>query len=153
MSAPDRRALVDRDHAALSIRRQCALLGLARSGVYRRPAPGERQRVGAAAADQRAVHRLAIPRLAASDGTAAGGRPRRQPQAGAAAMRRTGIAALGPKPRMSIGAGAQDLSLPSPRRGDRPAEPSLGGRPYPSSRSDAASSISSWWSIRRAGRC
>src|SRR5258705_10339975 len=35
MSAPDRRALVDRDHRAPSIRRQCALLGVARSGVYR----------------------------------------------------------------------------------------------------------------------
>ena len=37
MSAPDRRALIDRDHAALSIRHQCTLLGLARSGVYRPP--------------------------------------------------------------------------------------------------------------------
>lgn len=36
MSVPDRRAKLDRDHAVLSIRRQCALLGLARSGVYRR---------------------------------------------------------------------------------------------------------------------
>ena len=37
MSAPDRRALVDRDHGELSIRRQCQLLGVARSGVYRPP--------------------------------------------------------------------------------------------------------------------
>ena len=37
MSAPDRRALVDRDHGGLSIRRQCQLLGVARSGVYRPP--------------------------------------------------------------------------------------------------------------------
>ena len=36
MSAPDRRVL-DRDHPELSIRRQCALLGVARSGVYRPP--------------------------------------------------------------------------------------------------------------------
>jgi putative transposase len=35
MSIPDRRALVDRNQADLSIRRQCALLGIARSGVYR----------------------------------------------------------------------------------------------------------------------
>jgi len=34
MSAPDRRALVDRDHADLSIRHQCTPLGIARSGVY-----------------------------------------------------------------------------------------------------------------------
>ena len=35
MSAPDRRARLDRDHEQLSVRRQCALLGLARSAVYR----------------------------------------------------------------------------------------------------------------------
>ena len=39
MSAPDRRAMVDRDHPQLSVRRQCALLGIARSGVYRLPRP------------------------------------------------------------------------------------------------------------------
>src|SRR5882672_2213964 len=39
MSAPDRRGLLDRDHGKLSIRRQCALLGVARSGVYRAPRP------------------------------------------------------------------------------------------------------------------
>src|SRR5260370_12656710 len=32
MSAPDRRALVYRGHGELSIRRQCELLGVARSG-------------------------------------------------------------------------------------------------------------------------
>jgi putative transposase len=37
MSTPDRRRLLDRDHESLSIRRQCALLGLARSGAYRAP--------------------------------------------------------------------------------------------------------------------
>jgi hypothetical protein len=35
MSVPDRRAKLDRKHGKLSIRRQCALLGIARSGVYR----------------------------------------------------------------------------------------------------------------------
>jgi hypothetical protein len=35
MSKPDREAMLDRDHAALSIRRQCQLLSLSRSGVYR----------------------------------------------------------------------------------------------------------------------
>jgi hypothetical protein len=37
MSAPDRRGLVDRGHVALSLRRQCVLLGVAGSGVYRPP--------------------------------------------------------------------------------------------------------------------
>ena len=35
MSAADRRALVERPGVDLSVRRQCALLNLARSGVYR----------------------------------------------------------------------------------------------------------------------
>ena len=39
MSTPDRRARLDRAHGSLSIRRQCRLLGLARSSVYRTPAP------------------------------------------------------------------------------------------------------------------
>jgi putative transposase len=35
MSAPDRKALLDHDHPMLSIRRQCSLVGVARSGIYR----------------------------------------------------------------------------------------------------------------------
>jgi putative transposase len=35
MSTPDRRARLDRRHPELSVRRQCTLLSLARSGVYR----------------------------------------------------------------------------------------------------------------------
>jgi hypothetical protein len=35
MSALDRRKMLERDHPALSIRGQCRLLGIARSGVYR----------------------------------------------------------------------------------------------------------------------
>jgi putative transposase len=38
MSKPDREAMLDRESADLSMRRQCALLRLARSGVYRRKA-------------------------------------------------------------------------------------------------------------------
>ena len=38
-----RKQLLDRDHADLSIRRQCAMLGLARSGVYRKPRPAKWQ--------------------------------------------------------------------------------------------------------------
>ncbi len=36
MSVPERRAMVERPGESLSVRRQCALLNLARSGVYRR---------------------------------------------------------------------------------------------------------------------
>jgi putative transposase len=39
MSAPDRRAKLDRSHPGLSIRQQCAMLGVARSSVYRQPQP------------------------------------------------------------------------------------------------------------------
>jgi len=39
MSTPDRRARLDRRHDKLSMRRQCTLLGLSRSGVYRKSAP------------------------------------------------------------------------------------------------------------------
>ena len=35
MSAPDRRAMVERSGKDLSVRRQCALVGVARSGLYR----------------------------------------------------------------------------------------------------------------------
>jgi len=47
-------------------------------------------------------------------------------------MRRMGIAALGPKPKTTKPApdhkiGRQDFPLPPARRGDRPAEPSVGG--------------------------
>ena len=36
MSAPERRARVERPAEDLSVRRQCQLLNVARSGVYRR---------------------------------------------------------------------------------------------------------------------
>src|ERR1700689_5370397 len=39
MSAPDRRAMLDRADKSLSVRRQCALLSVARSGVYRERKP------------------------------------------------------------------------------------------------------------------
>jgi putative transposase len=100
MSAPDRRALVDRDHSDLSVRRQCALLGTARSGVYR-PLPaanddddpaltrridelftawpflGSRRMTAMLRTEGHAINRKRVQRL----------------------MRKMGIAALGPKPR------------------------------------------------------
>jgi putative transposase len=39
MSASDRRTQLERAHPDLSIRRQCAMLGVARSGAYRTPRP------------------------------------------------------------------------------------------------------------------
>jgi len=102
MSKPDREAMLERDHARLSIRRQCVLLGLARSGVYRH---------GQAANDDDdlAVMRrldelfLAHPFLGSRRMSAmlrAEGQPinRKRVQR---LMRLMGIVALGPKPRTS----------------------------------------------------
>jgi putative transposase len=99
MSAPGRRAKLDRDHPHLSVQRQCAMLGIARSGVYRlaRPANdddlallrridelftrwpflGSRRMTAMLRADDVLINRKRVQRL----------------------MRRMGIAALGPKPR------------------------------------------------------
>ena len=99
MSAPDRRRLVDRDNGVVSIRRQCELLGIARSGLYRSPAAandndlvlmrridelfttwpflGSRRMTALLRAEGHAVNRKRIRRL----------------------MREMGIVALGPKPR------------------------------------------------------
>jgi len=99
MSAPDRRAKLDRDHPRLSIRRQCAMLGIARSSVYRParatndnecallrridelftrwPFLGSRRMTAMLRAEGQAINRKRVQRL----------------------MRQMGIAALGPKPR------------------------------------------------------
>ena len=101
MSAPDRRAKLDRHHPALSIRRQCEMLHVARSGVYRTPRAandndldlmrridalflrwpflGSRRIVALLAAQDVQVNRKRVRRL----------------------MRLMGIEALGPKPRTS----------------------------------------------------
>jgi putative transposase len=39
MSTPDRREMLDRSDKTLSMRRQCTLVGVARSGVYRLQKP------------------------------------------------------------------------------------------------------------------
>ena len=99
MSAPDRRALIDRGHGEVSVRRQCQLAGVARSGVYRRqrlandndralmrridelfmawPFLGSRRMAALLRAEGQPVNRKRVQRL----------------------MRKMGIAALGPKPR------------------------------------------------------
>jgi len=99
MSKPDREVLLDRDHADLSIRRQCQLLSLCRSGVYRpkRPANdddlalmrrldelytahpflGSRRMTAMLRAEGLCINRKRVQRL----------------------MRRMGIEALGPRPR------------------------------------------------------
>jgi len=99
MSASDRRAKLDREHPELSLRRQCQMLSLARSGVYRprrpandndleamrridalftaRPFFGARRIAKTLSRDGFAIDRKRVGRL----------------------MRKMGIEALGPKPR------------------------------------------------------
>jgi putative transposase len=96
MSAPDRRARLELRHEKLSVRRQCALLGLARSGVYRAPAPLREDD----AAVMRRIDALYTEkpfygsRRIAFELKANRKRVQRL-------MRSMGIAALGPKPRTS----------------------------------------------------
>ena len=101
MSKPDRMAMLERGHPKLSMRRQCTLLGLARSGVYR---PGS-----VANDDDLAVMRrldelfvahpfLGSRRLAAMLRVEGGSINRKRVQR---LMRLMGIAAIGPKPRTS----------------------------------------------------
>jgi putative transposase len=100
MSQPDREAKLDRVHPVLSIRRQCALLALARSGVYRRQRPSHD---GGAPALMRRIDELfmAWPFLGSRRMTAMlraeGHRINRKRVQ--RLMRAMGIAALGPKPR------------------------------------------------------
>jgi putative transposase len=101
MSKPDRTAMLDRAHPRLSIRRQCRLLSLSRSGVYRpkaanddddltlmrridelflaHPFLGSRRMAALLSAEGPRVNRKRVRRL----------------------MRAMGIVALGPKPRIS----------------------------------------------------
>ncbi len=99
MSAPDRRARLDRDHSELSIRRQCTLLGVARSSIYRLPRPANDDDV----LTMRLIDELftAWPflgsrRLAVMLREKGHSINRKRVQR---LMRQMGIAALGPKPR------------------------------------------------------
>ena len=99
MSAPDRRARLDRDHLELSVRRQCTLLRVARSSVYRLPRPANDDDV----LMMRLIDELftAWPflgsrRLAVMLREKGYSINRKRVQR---LMRKMGIAALGPKPR------------------------------------------------------
>ena len=72
MSRPDRKAMLDRDRRGLSIRRQCVLLSLARSGIYRPQRPANDDDLALMRRIDAAVPGLAVPRLPADDGDAAG---------------------------------------------------------------------------------
>jgi putative transposase len=99
MSAPDRRARLDRDHPDLSIRRQCAMLGVARSGVYRQPRPANdndleaMRRIDALFTARPFYGARRIARTLSEEGFPIDRKRARR------LMRQMGIEALGPKPR------------------------------------------------------
>ncbi|MGY3611290.1 MULTISPECIES: IS3 family transposase, partial [unclassified Bradyrhizobium] len=99
MSAPDRRGLLQRDHESLSIRRQCQLLSVARSSVYRPPRPANDNDLEL----MRRIDQLftAWPFLGSRRLTAMlnGEGCRINRKRVQRLMRKMGIAALGPKPR------------------------------------------------------
>jgi putative transposase len=101
MSRAERLVMVERGRPDLSVRRQCALLGLARSGVYRQPAPADPKEL----AVMRWIDRqyLATPFYGSRRMTATlrqEGCPvnRKRVQR---LMRVMGLKALGPKPKTS----------------------------------------------------
>ena len=99
MSVPDRGALLDRSHQRLSVRRQCRLLGIARSSVYRERRPANDNDLGL----MRRIDELftqwpflgsrRLARMLREEGQAIN---RKRVQR---LMRQMGIAALGPRPR------------------------------------------------------
>jgi putative transposase len=99
MSVPDRTALLDHDHERISVRRQCRLLGIARSGVYRERRPANDNDLGL----MRRIDELftswpflgsrRLARMLREEGHPIN---RKRVQR---LMRQMGIAALGPKPR------------------------------------------------------
>jgi putative transposase len=105
MSAPDRRALLDRNHGRLSIRRQCALLSVARSGVYRPPQPANdndlalTRRIDELFTAWPFLGSRRLTTLLRSEGHVLGLDPRINRKRVQRLMRKMGIAALGPKPR------------------------------------------------------
>ena len=128
-SAPDRRAMVERSGKDLSVRRQCALVGVARSGIYRPKPVAGGGRSGGDAPHRRTASRTSVLRLAANDLRTQQGRPWGQPQAGAAADAGDGDRGAGSAPRHEQSrARAQDIPLPAARPEDCRAEPRVGGR-------------------------
>src|SRR5262249_43302892 len=101
MSVPDRRAWLDRKHGKLPIRRQCHLLGIARSGVYRPPRAvndndlGVMRRIDELFTQWPFLGSRRLARMLRDEGQKIN---RKRVQR---LMRQMGIAALGPKPRTS----------------------------------------------------
>ena len=153
MSAPDRRAMVERPGEDLSVRRQCALLSVARSGVYRPKAVVGADDLARDAPDRRTASRASVLRLAAHDlrtRTEGRGVNRKRVRR---LMRAMGIEALVPRPSTSKPAPGHKI-YPYLLRGLTIDGRTRCGRPTsPTSRWRAASSISWRSSTGSAGAC
>ena len=101
MSASNRRAKLDRHHPDLSVRRQCAMLGVTRSGVYREPRPANdndlaaMRRIDALFTARPFYGARRIARTLSEEAFPIDRKRARR------LMRLMGIEALGPKPRTS----------------------------------------------------
>ena len=99
MSSPDRKALLAPEYPALSMRRQCTMLGIARSGVYRLPRPSNdmdldlMRRIDALFTQWPFLGSRRVTTLLRADGHTINRKRIRR------LIRRMGIAALAPKPR------------------------------------------------------
>jgi len=99
MSASNRRAKLDRGHPDLSVRRQCAMLGVARSSAYRKPAPANdndlalMRRIDALHTERPFLGSRRIAKTLGQEGLPINRKRVRR------LMRLMGIEALGPKPR------------------------------------------------------
>jgi putative transposase len=99
MSASNRRAKLDRDHPDLSVRRQCAMLGVARSSAYHKPAPANdndlalMRRIDALHTERPFLGSRRISKTLSQEGLSINRKRVRR------LMRLMGIEALEPKPR------------------------------------------------------
>jgi putative transposase len=131
MSRAERRALVERENPTLPVLQQCWLLAVPRSTVYRRPAAlSEGDCAIMALIDRQYLARpyYGSRRMAAWLATQGHIVNRKRAQR---LMRLLGLTAIYQRPQHEqTRHGAQDLSLPPWRAGDRPGEPSLVFRRY-----------------------
>ena len=127
MSTADRRGMLDRDDPNLSVRAQCAMLGLSRSGVYRQRAANDDDDL----ALMRRIDKLFLQhpflgsrRMAQMLSTPRAPVNRKRVQR---LMRLMGIAALGPRKNTSKPAPEHKIFPYLLRYDHRPGQPGLGG--------------------------
>ena len=129
MSLAQRRGMVDRERLLLSIARQCALLGVARSSLYYRPREASGENLALMQAMDRQYLGYTLLLVEAYEGLAGAGGQVREPEAGAAADAHHGAAGhLSQSLRQPACAGAPGLSLPVGEAQSYPAQPGVGRR-------------------------